>query len=60
MQAALNREFTSILNKKTAELQSDQKGAFSSAIITSLVNMLPVESQVDIPDDVYISYGMCD
>jgi hypothetical protein len=60
MEKTLNKEFTKILNKETAELQSNHKGAFSTALIASLVNMLPVESDVTIPHDVYISYGMED
>lgn len=60
-QVSLNMGFKTLFNRELASIQSDYQKVFSSYIIETFFNILPVVGQeIYIPHETFVSYAMCD
>jgi hypothetical protein len=57
---ALNTEFNTIFNKVSGNIQSNNKGEYSSGMLQLFASMIPSTTPVIIPEDIIVSYAMPD
>jgi hypothetical protein len=60
IELVMNTSFDSIFNKMSAQSQSESKGEFSTGIFQLFASMIPSQTPVEIPDDLWMSYAMPD